>query len=123
MNKPLIRQIIKIYDETPHKLRMSTYYNSTDECGTTACVAGHAFLCCGYTFTPGMSDASWAPRVELRDPNGKLVDRSEWVGLGQKLLDLTDDEMTPEVDGEIQMFLFYDTEESAIARLRALVEA
>jgi hypothetical protein len=60
------------------------YYGKVTDCGTTACLAGHAMLLSGYTLRRGRRAGSSA---EFLRPNGSVVDYEFWEAW--RLLGLT----------------------------------
>jgi hypothetical protein len=118
MNKELGRKIIARIEKNPAIFDMDCWVST---CGTACCIAGHALLESGkyelYQRTSEYSpDSDWWFRDKITgEPAGSVSE------IARELLDLTDEEYGNWEDGT-ELF-FEDTNETALARLRELVEA
>lgn len=109
-NLALAEKVLGTIEAHPGLLDM-TEWAAPAECGTSACISGHAMLECGYR-------VKWTgTEPAFFRPDGSQVHSEEWEG--RDLLGLTDEEYQEGMPGE----LFYLEDEEAVARLRELVEA
>lgn len=110
-NPELGRKILDTADTEPENFDMATWVNVT-ECGTTACLAGHAMLLSGYTIRHGVQGG-----LAFCRPDGSEVDVNS--NEAQQLLGLSDKETyDPDLD---EPRIWYDFAHGP-DRLRKLVE-
>lgn len=111
------RLVLKQIDADPASFDMLTFGKRTD-CGTVACLAGHALLLSGYRMVEAGADA---PGQVWYRPDGTRVTCLD--AEGQAVLGLTQKEYLYRPDGD-EVPLFYDYSETmAVERLRLAVEA
>jgi hypothetical protein len=107
-NLELAERMLAHLEAHPEELAMRLY-GAVYECGTTACLAGHAMLQSGYSCTRmGM----------FYRPDGSVVECEPWEA--EQLLGLASHERFPS-DSSSDLFGVYP-EHEAVTRLRGLVE-
>jgi hypothetical protein len=116
MNKELGRKIIARIEKNPAIFDMDCWVST---CGTACCIGGHALLESGkyelYERTSLGCTEWWFRDKATGEPAGSVSE------IARGLLDLSDEEYG-EGDEDTELF-FEDSNETALARLRELVEA
>lgn len=110
-NTELGRKIIDIIDTEPERFEMG-HWGEVTECGTTACIAGHAMLLSGYTYN--------VVHDRYERPSGTVVLHE--AREAAKLLGMDEAEpFYPAADGNVMAMLWYDMK-GGPDRFRKLVE-
>jgi hypothetical protein len=123
LNLELAQRVCKQITAFPESYRMECWVGEPEEgCGTVACIAGHAMLMSGYSYTKMKdpdSDSVLPGAFLFVRPDGTEVDSSLNESEAISLLELTDEEY----EGEDGIPLFHDyLGDSAATRLRILIE-